>query len=75
MDAKRIGRRIKAFRKLKGYTQITFAEKADVPIAVIGAVERGTKKADDELLKRITDFLEITREELVLDKETEDVQP
>ncbi|MFD2628028.1 helix-turn-helix domain-containing protein [Oceanobacillus kapialis] len=73
MDAKRIGRRIKAFRKLKGYTQISFAEKADVPIAVIGAVERGTKTADDELLDKVTESLGITREELILEEQTEEI--
>ncbi|WP_042220749.1 helix-turn-helix domain-containing protein [Oceanobacillus manasiensis] len=74
MDAKRVGRRIKAFRKLKGYTQIAFAEKVEIPIAVIGAVERGTKEADEELLKKITKFLEISKEELVLEKQTEEIQ-
>ncbi|WP_099158872.1 helix-turn-helix domain-containing protein [Virgibacillus ndiopensis] len=67
MDPKRIGKRIKAFRKLKGYTQIAFAKKLDVSIAVLGNVERGTEEASDELLDNISDTLSISKEELTLE--------
>ncbi|UUZ82154.1 helix-turn-helix transcriptional regulator [Paenibacillus sp. P26] len=36
-----IAQRIRAFRKLKGYTQNELAEKLDVSIAVLGSIERG----------------------------------
>ncbi|GAB3806339.1 helix-turn-helix domain-containing protein [Virgibacillus kimchii] len=66
MDSKRIGRRIKAFRKLKGYTQANFAKKLDVSLSFIGAVERGTKEAPDELLDQIAFLLTVSKEELLL---------
>lgn len=53
MDQLRIAGRIRAFRKLKGYTQSAFSEKLGVSVAVLGAVERGTRKPDPELLTMI----------------------
>ncbi|MDL4840510.1 helix-turn-helix domain-containing protein [Aquibacillus rhizosphaerae] len=58
------GKRIKAYRKLKGYTQIQFARKLGVSVSVIGEVERGTRIPNSNLLNRITDVLDITIEEL-----------
>lgn len=69
MDPKRLGRRIKAFRKLKGYTQIDFAKEIGVSIAILGAVERGTTYADEAFLQKVVDTLAITREELMLENE------
>lgn len=66
MDTKRIGRRIKAFRKLKGYTQIDFAKELEVSISEIGNVERGTKPASDELLNQISDLLDVPIDEIIL---------
>ncbi|CDQ37747.1 MULTISPECIES: helix-turn-helix domain-containing protein [Virgibacillus] len=66
MDKKRIGRRIKAFRKLKGYTQIDFAKELDVPLSAIGGVERGSKELSDDLLQKVAATLEISKEELTL---------
>lgn len=57
--------RIRAFRKLKGYTQQQLADRLDVSIAVLGAVERGARKPDDKLLRQIAETLGIDREELV----------
>lgn len=71
MDAKRIGRRIKAFRKLKGYTQIGFAKELNVSMAVIGNVERGTKEATDELLNQIAAKLRVPMEEIILESPNE----
>ncbi|MFD1040723.1 helix-turn-helix domain-containing protein [Virgibacillus byunsanensis] len=70
MDTKRIGRRIKAFRKLKGYTQTSFANEINLPIAVLGPIERGTKKPSEELLSQIADTLYISKEELLVAGET-----
>jgi transcriptional regulator with XRE-family HTH domain len=67
METKRIGRRIKAFRKLKGYTQAGFARDLEAPLSFIGAVERGTKEAPDELLNQISSLLAISKEELLLE--------
>ena len=48
MEAEKWGRRIRAFRKLKGYTQEGFAKELGVSVSVLGEVElRGI----DHLLK------------------------
>jgi transcriptional regulator with XRE-family HTH domain len=65
MDTKRIGRRIKAFRKLKGFTQIDLAKEMGIPIAQLGAVERGTEEAADGLISRIAAVLKISKQELM----------
>ncbi len=65
MDAENWGRKIRAFRKLKGYTQRGFAEAIGVSVSVLGEVERGSRKPDEELVKRILDELHITREDLL----------
>ncbi|WP_163972112.1 helix-turn-helix domain-containing protein [Oceanobacillus halotolerans] len=65
MDTERIGKRIKAFRKLKGYTQIRFAKVLDVPLSVLGSVERGTEEASEALLENIAETLAISKEELM----------
>jgi len=56
--------RIRAFRKLKGLTQIELAERIGVSVAVLGAVERGTKKPDHKLLQKISATLQIDMDEL-----------
>ena len=71
MDHKRIGRRIKAFRKLKGYTQINFAKELDIPLSILGAVERGAEIPSNELLEIIVKKLVITKEELITDSSKE----
>ncbi|MCZ8517601.1 helix-turn-helix transcriptional regulator [Paenibacillus filicis] len=56
--------RIRAFRKLKGYTQNELAEKLDVSIAVLGSIERGTRKADPKIIRKISEVLGIEPGEL-----------
>ena len=57
--------RIRAFRKLKGYTQHELAERLGVSVAVLGSIERGTRKIDPKLLARIAETLHIDQEELL----------
>lgn len=59
-----MAQRIRAFRKLKGYTQDELARRLGVSIAVLGAVERGTRKADIKLLNKIAEALDIHPNEL-----------
>jgi transcriptional regulator with XRE-family HTH domain len=40
------------------------SEKLGVSVAVLGAVERGTRKAEPRLLREIADALGIDKEEL-----------
>lgn len=67
MEKNRLAKRIRAFRKLKGYTQQELADRMGVSIAVLGAVERGARRPDDKLIVRIAETLGIEREELFYD--------
>lgn len=64
MDQQHLAGRIRAFRKLKGYTQSGFAERLGISVAVLGSIERGTRKADSRLLQMIAEALNIDIEEL-----------
>lgn len=64
MDKKRVGKRIKAFRKLKGYTQLEFAHELGISVNQIGAWERGTREVSEELIEYIAETLHIGKEEL-----------
>ncbi|WP_409347047.1 helix-turn-helix domain-containing protein [Paenibacillus sp. MBLB4367] len=59
-----LAQRIRAFRKLKGYTQTELAEKIGVSVAIVGSIERGTRKADVRTVKLIAETLGIAIEEL-----------
>lgn len=65
MAYKSIARRIRAFRKLKGLTQLQLSEKVAISISVIGSIERGTREPDERILVRIADELGVTIEELI----------
>lgn len=68
MENMHLAQRIRAFRKLKGYTQQQLAEKSGVSLAVLGAVERGNRRADDQILNKIADCLGVSLAELKSDK-------
>lgn len=65
MEINSIARRIRAFRKLKGLTQMELSEKMNVSIAVIGAIERGTRRPEDRILIQIAEVLGISIDELI----------
>ncbi|SDI95437.1 helix-turn-helix domain-containing protein [Alteribacillus bidgolensis] len=56
--------RIRAFRKLKGYTQESLADKMGVSVSIFGQVERGSRIPDDKFLENVVEALGITKEEL-----------
>jgi transcriptional regulator with XRE-family HTH domain len=64
METELWGRKIRAFRKLKGYTQETLANELDISISIFGEIERGNRLPSEELLAEIADILNITVEEL-----------
>ncbi|MDQ0163386.1 helix-turn-helix domain-containing protein [Bacillus alveayuensis] len=64
MEAEKWGRRIRAFRKLKGYTQESFAKHLGVSVSVIGEVERGNKVPSKQLVEEMAELLGISVEEL-----------
>ena len=58
------GRRIRAFRKLKGYTQESLAKELLVSVSILGEIERGNRMPSEEMINSIVGVLKITREEL-----------
>ncbi|MEA3319951.1 MAG: helix-turn-helix transcriptional regulator [Bacillota bacterium] len=64
MEAEKWGRRIRAYRKLKGYTQESFAKNLHISVSVLGEVERGNRVPSQELVQSIADELNITVKEL-----------
>ncbi|MFC4403602.1 helix-turn-helix domain-containing protein [Gracilibacillus xinjiangensis] len=64
MAANKWGNRIKAFRKLKGYTQIKFAEELGFSVSQLGDIERGKKTPTLDHLESIAKHLNISIEEL-----------
>ncbi|EGL19675.1 helix-turn-helix domain-containing protein [Paenibacillus chitinolyticus] len=65
MEKNAVAQRIRAFRKLKGYTQNQLAELLGVSIAVLGSIERGTRKPDTRMIQKISNALGIEPEELL----------
>ncbi|WP_088105908.1 helix-turn-helix domain-containing protein [Halalkalibacter urbisdiaboli] len=64
METNNWGRRIRAFRKLKGYTQEGFAKAIGVSVSVLGEIERGSREPDDHLIDRMTTVLQVSRNEM-----------
>lgn len=69
MEAEKWGRRIRAFRKLKGFTQESFAKELGVSVSVLGEIERGNRMPTDELIEQIAILLHISKSELAPLKE------
>lgn len=64
MEAEKWGRRIRAFRKLKGHTQEGFAQKLGVSVSVLGEIERGNRMPTKELIYQISHTLDVSMTEL-----------
>jgi transcriptional regulator with XRE-family HTH domain len=64
MEAEKWGRRIRAYRKLKGFTQEGFAKELGVSVSILGEIERGNRMPDESLIVKISKFLDVSIEEL-----------
>ncbi|WP_053361289.1 helix-turn-helix transcriptional regulator [Bacillus sp. FJAT-27251] len=64
MEAEKWGRRIRAFRKLKGFTQEGFAKELGVSVSVLGEIERGNRMPDESFRSLVACMLDISVEEL-----------
>ncbi len=64
MENKQLAQRIRAFRKLKGLTQQELAERTGISLAVLGAIERGNRRAEEQMLAQIAEVLGISLQEL-----------
>ncbi|MED4226657.1 helix-turn-helix transcriptional regulator [Neobacillus cucumis] len=64
MEAEKWGRRIRAYRKLKGYTQEGFSRQLGVSVSILGEIERGNRMPAEDLIARIAYSLKISIEDL-----------
>ncbi|MGV3488466.1 MAG: helix-turn-helix domain-containing protein [Tuberibacillus sp.] len=65
MEAEQWGRRIRAFRKLKGFTQAELAKSIGVSLSVLGEIERGNRMPSEKIIQNVADTLDISIEDLV----------
>ena len=65
MEAEKWGRRIRAFRKLKGYTQEGFAKELGVSVSVLGEVERGNRSPSQDFVVEVAKTLNVSIDELM----------
>lgn len=65
IDYRLIGSRIKAKRKLIGFTQEKLAEKLDVTVGYVSQLERGVTKISLDLLANISVILECNIADLI----------
>lgn len=65
MEKKKWGRRIRAFRKLKGYTQVELANKLGISMTELGEVERENRAPSETLLHLVAQELNVSLEELI----------
>ncbi|GIP36367.1 helix-turn-helix domain-containing protein [Paenibacillus sp. J2TS4] len=65
METNELAARIRAFRKLKGVTQIELAELLGISVSIVGSIERGTRKADARTINRIAEVLGVEPEDLL----------
>lgn len=64
MEAERWGKRIRGFRKLKGYTQKELAEAIDVSVSVLGEIERGNRLPTVSIVYKISKTLNVSADDL-----------
>lgn len=71
MEAEKWGRRIRAFRKLKGYTQESLAKELGISVSILGEVERGNRMPTDDLIEQVAHLLDVSKMELAPPVEVE----
>ncbi|WP_100486478.1 helix-turn-helix domain-containing protein [Sporolactobacillus pectinivorans] len=64
MEKEQWGRKIRAFRKLKGYTQIELARELEISLSFLGEIERENREPSAELVEKICDKLSISVKEM-----------
>lgn len=64
MEAEKWGRRIRAYRKLKGFTQEGFSNELGISVSIMGEIERGARMPSHEMLTKISNALKVSIEEL-----------
>lgn len=64
MEEEQWGRRIRAFRKLKGFTQVELANSLEISLSVLGEIERGNRKPSTQLIHQVCEILDVPVEDL-----------
>ena len=64
MEAEKWGRRIRAYRKLKGFTQESFSKELGVSVSVLGEIERGNRLPSENFVEKIASALKISVDDL-----------
>ncbi|MBM7588217.1 transcriptional regulator with XRE-family HTH domain [Bacillus pakistanensis] len=64
METDKWGRRIRAFRKLKGYTQEGLAKELSISVSVLGEIERGNRIPSQDVLEKVAETLSISVSDL-----------
>jgi transcriptional regulator with XRE-family HTH domain len=64
MEAEKWGRRIRAYRKLKGFTQESFSKELGVSVSVLGEIERGNRLPSENFVEKIATALNISVDDL-----------
>lgn len=64
MEAEQWGRRIRAFRKLKGLTQAELAKSIGISLSILGEIERGNRMPNEKVIQKVSDILDVSIEEL-----------
>lgn len=59
-----VAKRIRAFRKLRGLTQQQLSDRVRISVSVLGEIERGHRKIDEQMIKEICKQLNISHDEL-----------
>ncbi|MFD2617473.1 MULTISPECIES: helix-turn-helix domain-containing protein [Terrilactibacillus] len=65
METEQWGRRIRAFRKLKGYTQVDFAKELGISLSILGEIERESRVPSQDLIMKVSKKLDVSIEELM----------
>lgn len=71
MENSQLAQRIRAFRKLKGLTQTELSERMGISIGILGAIERGNRKPDENILNKISEALSIDIDEIMMKRDKE----
>ncbi|KHF38305.1 helix-turn-helix domain-containing protein [Halalkalibacter okhensis] len=65
MESTNYSKKIRAYRKLKGYTQQEFAKQVGMSVSVLGDIERGNREPNDTMLEQMAKVLNISKYQLL----------
>ncbi|EST10381.1 helix-turn-helix transcriptional regulator [Sporolactobacillus laevolacticus] len=64
MEKEQWGRKIRAFRKLKGFTQAELAKELGISLTLLGEIERESRDPENDLVLKICDTLGVSLQEM-----------